>query len=552
MLVNLLTAALLIREAGETEERQAGLASVPLEALQDYLAGRKAYRRGDVFGAMTLYGKAFARDSTFVEAAFRMATTNAWIGTVFTTEGFKVVPHVWQMRQRLSERDRALFLALPMVGPNYPRTSDHRELIAQAERAAGLAPDDPEPQVLTGQLLSRYGAAASEPEWARRSAGRQERAISLDSSFTLAVEERLYPALQTGDTVAMAIYGGLLERRVAEGYDDPFFLWAVARARGDDAAARRWRDQLAARGRTDRAQGLIRIVLHSGVFARPLDDARWAVAELQRSATTPEESGGAGLADLALRFVEGRAVPASSAIEERYGPGWAASQIQQGLVDAGFRSHAQAILTREAAGGFRNGAVRWPPIQLCLGALYRATGGDTAGIGEALRRLRTFAALDPPPVPPELWQRLDFRICPLILELLRERPPAAGSAWARLDTLDAIMRADPDWFGGSLGSAPTVFANYTVARLREAQGNIPAALAAIRRREMDYFPAYLWSLPAFLRQEGRLAALVGDTAGAVRAYEKYLTLRAAPDSQFLPQRDSVLAERAALMARTTP
>ena len=114
------------------------------------------------------------------------------------------------------------------------------------------------------------------------------------------------------------------------------------------------------------------------------------------------------------------------------------------------------------------------------------------------------------------------------------------------------MQGDPDWFGGSLGSAPTVLANYIIARLREAQGDIPAALAAIRRREMDYFPAYLWSLPAFLRQEGRLAALAGDTAGALRAYDRYLTLRTDPDPPFRPTRDSVLAERAALMARTTP
>jgi hypothetical protein len=99
-----------------------------------------------------------------------------------------------------------------------------------------------------------------------------------------------------------------------------------------------------------------------------------------------------------------------------------------------------------------------------------------------------------------------------------------------------------------VGTSPTPFANLTIARLREAQGNIPAALAAIRRREVDYFPAYLWSLPAFLRQEGRLAALAGDTAGAVRAYDQYLTLRTNPDPPSRPQRDSVVAEHAALVS----
>ena len=104
----------------------------------------------------------------------------------------------------------------------------------------------------------------------------------------------------------------------------------------------------------------------------------------------------------------------------------------------------------------------------------------------------------------------------------------------------------PPWYGGPAGLAPVVFANFTVAQLREAQGNIPAALGAIRLREVNYFPPYLWSLPAFLRQEGRLAALVEDTAGALRAYDQDLTLRTDPDPPLKPQRDSVLAERAAL------
>jgi hypothetical protein len=93
-----------------------------------------------------------------------------------------------------------------------------------------------------------------------------------------------------------------------------------------------------------------------------------------------------------------------------------------------------------------------------------------------------------------------------------------------------------------------VEANWTIARLREAQGDISGALAAIRRRENNWYPAYLWTLPAFLRQEGRLAAMAGDTTGARWAYDRYLTLRIDPDLVFVPQRDSVISERAALGA----
>jgi hypothetical protein len=113
------------------------------------------------------------------------------------------------------------------------------------------------------------------------------------------------------------------------------------------------------------------------------------------------------------------------------------------------------------------------------------------------------------------------------------------------------MHDGPPWYGGPAGLAPVVLANYTVARLREARGELPAALAAIRRREVNYFPPYLWSLPAFLRQEGRLAALTGDTVGAIRAYDEYLALRTDPDPPLTPQRDSVIAERAVLARSTT-
>ena len=548
ILVNRLTAALLIREAGESEDRQGGLASAPLDALQDYLAGRRAYRRGDFFGAMTLYDKALARDSSFVEAAFRMATTNAWIGTIFHTEGFEAVSLVYRLRDRLSERDRALFLALPMVGPNFPAPSSRAEVIAQAERATSLAPDDPEPLLLLGQLLALYGAGASEPKWARRSAERLDRAIALDSGFTRAVEVRLGAALQTNDTLAMTRYAALLERAVDAGYGDPFMLWATARQREDSAAARHWRDKLAALGHADWAQAMVKIALHSAQFALPMDDARWAVDQLTRGATREEEEWAAVLIDYAVHFAEGRAIPKVSPSTDSYGPGWATSLIQQGTVDAGYRELAASVIARDAGGAYQYNGMRWPPVQLCSGALFRVAGGDRSGVDGALRGLRAFAATTPPPLPPEMWGHLDQRVCPLLLELLGERPPPAGMPWPHLDELDSLMRAGPDWFAGALSITATVMANYTVARLRESQGDIPAALAAIRRRDVDYFPPYLWSLPAFLRQEGRLAALAGDTTGALQAYDKYLTLRAAPEPPFQPQRDSVVAERALLLS----
>jgi tRNA A-37 threonylcarbamoyl transferase component Bud32/tetratricopeptide (TPR) repeat protein len=555
VLVNQLTAALLIREAGEAGERSAGLASAPLDALQGYLAGRKAYRRGDYFGAMGLYGRAFARDSTFVEAAFNMVATNAWIGTIFTTAGYDVVPRVWRMRDRLGARDLALFLALPMVGPNYPRPSSYREIIAQAERAANLAPDNPEPWLLLGQLLSQYGEVSTQAGWAGRAADALDRAIGLDSSFTKAVETRLYVAAQSDNTPAIARYVSLFERHVASGFSDTFILWAAARALGDSAAAAEWRARVAAESRMDQYQAWIRIALHSAQHALPLGDARWAVAGLKREATTDTERVGAVVAGAAVSFAEGRSDPGDVHAAEAIGPGWAATLIQQGLVEPAYLDLATRTIAAEAAGAYRlstaAGPVRWAPIQDCYATLYRLTAGDTAGTGESIRRLRAFPLADDGLIGTVSKQPLESRVCILLLEALVEDRLPPGPARPSLDRLDSLMHDGPPWYGGPAGLAPVVLANYTVARLREARGELPAALAAIRRREVNYFPPYLWSLPAFLRQEGRLAALTGDTVGAIRAYDAYLALRTDPDPPLTPQRDSVVAERAVLARSTT-
>ena len=554
VLVDRLTAALLIGEAGETRRGGNALATAPLDALQDYLAGRKASRRGDYFGAMTLFSRAFARDSTFAEAAFAMVSTNAWIGTVFTDSGYRAVSRVSRMRDRLNPRDLDLFLALPMVGPNYPRPSTNAELIAQAERAASAAVDGPEQWLLLGQLLSHYGASASRGDWAARSAAAFDRAIALDSSFTLAIGARLFTALEAHDGESIARVSRLFESRVSSGFADDYLLWAAASALGDSAGVAKRRDRKDGLSRTDYMQKLVKIALHSAALSLPLADARWATNTLEREAVTGPEQVGASLGRLAVRFAEGRSDLGDVGLGEQLGPQWASTLVQQALIEPAYHALGAATLAEEDAGRYRitlaGASARWPPVQDCFATLFRLTRGDTTGATAAIRRLRAFATSNHPPIDSNSWQQVDFRVCDFLLQALVEGTPKVGERRPSLDRLDSLMQQGPRGFMGDAANlAPTAFANFTIARLREAQGDLPRALAAIRRREVDYFPAYMWSLPAFLRQEGRLAALAGDSAGALRAYDEYLTLRTAPDPPFRAQRDSVVAERSAIAAR---
>jgi hypothetical protein len=89
-------------------------------------------------------------------------------------------------------------------------------------------------------------------------------------------------------------------------------------------------------------------------------------------------------------------------------------------------------------------------------------------------------------------------------------------------------------------------ANLVIARLAEAQGDLALALRAVRRRG-NGFISFPWYLSTFLHEEGRLAALTGDTIGAIRAYQHYLALRPNPEPEVKREVDGVREELARLM-----
>jgi len=91
--------------------------------------------------------------------------------------------------------------------------------------------------------------------------------------------------------------------------------------------------------------------------------------------------------------------------------------------------------------------------------------------------------------------------------------------------------------------------NLIGARLYEEQGNLPQALALIRRRIFDLIPAPIYV--TYHREEGRLAALNGDREGAIRAHRRYLALRSGAEPRLQPQVAQVRAELEALQQEST-
>lgn len=158
---------------------------------------------------------------------------------------------------------------------------------------------------------------------------------------------------------------------------------------------------------------------------------------------------------------------------------------------------------------------------LCYAELWRVSQGDTSSTRRAVERIRrAVQKLDPAPFP-----RVGrLQVCPLLLEAAMEWTASRPERSPALDRLEALMRQ------GTGLELPGNVANLMIARWREAQVNYQSALAAVRRRLGGMQNTHFTLITtAYLREEGRLAALVGDTAAAVRAYSHYLTLRDDPD-----------------------
>ena len=76
--------------------------------------------------------------------------------------------------------------------------------------------------------------------------------------------------------------------------------------------------------------------------------------------------------------------------------------------------------------------------------------------------------------------------------------------------------------------------NMALAQMFERRGDVTRALSAVRRRPY-VGPWGTDGLSSLLREEGRLAAIAGDTAGAIKAYSHYLRLREHPDASLAPE-----------------
>ena len=172
-------------------------------------------------------------------------------------------------------------------------------------------------------------------------------------------------------------------------------------------------------------------------------------------------------------------------------------------------------------------------------AQYRLTRNETATARRVSTMLRAVS------IPADsAWRGEGLVRLALLLDAqvaAMERRADAPILLARLDTslLNAPAEASAQVYADAVG-------NLVAAGLWEQRGDLARALAAARRWRFGLPLIYRPCLSTYLREEGRIAALMGDRARAIRAYRHYLALRSDPEPPLRAERDRVRAELALL------
>jgi serine/threonine-protein kinase len=540
-----LAARMLAIGGGQGQRRLASLAGTPLPALRAYLNGEAQDRRGSVDSAAMSYEEAIRVDSTFALAALRLVQSNQW------SDQSPARAIAWRYRDRLSAQDRADLGAT--LGPRYPGRSHFREALGAAEEYAQVAPEEPQAWIELGIGMFEDGPLLGLPEAHARAAAAFARAVALDSGNVPALGALSLAAATLGDTAGARRALALLRRQQRDSTSQADFepAWVLASMTADTDALHRLlrRDSIAPAWRTARpaAHGwaILRFGLNLGL------DVRDAGAVLDRAlpaAATLGQRADIRWNQVILDGIRGRS-DRSAVTGFNWGPSGLSVLSQSSdlarpilnflftdLDSTGWDSGGAALLRRL-------GSQR--PDQCCIqrfGAGEYALAMNRPDLAErAAADLRRYHGPSPDAYADGVLGTETSHEYAVILEAQIAAQRHDRSAAERLRQLDSLLTNPMDDIVPLVG-------NLVAARLHEERGELRDALAAVRRRWWGRWvdPGYV----VYHREEGRLAALTGDTAAAIRSYRRYLALRGDAEPRLQPRVRQVRSALAALEQAT--
>jgi len=546
-LVDRLTARLLSEEAGVHTSQVASLASTSLPATRAYLAGRAAFRKGDWDEAFRQFHQATLLDSTFVLAALEVVHASYYAASGGESREAGRAKRLAQAgRERLGPGDQALldvwaapFATAPVLFQRWQTAS--KEYPDRAEIWYGL-----------GDAYYHDGMFAGLVDPLRLAAGAFQRAWALDSaSGTVSVSPEGSPMLThmveiaqvDGDTASVRRLVRLRLAADSTSSQGWYLRWHRAVTLGDSMRRVFWADSQAMDPETFTL--IYRFTASAGVATQDYQRA----ANLMIRQWEVGDPDGAAFARHVFALNGGRPREATRvlpAVLSTAGVSFGLP-IREALYWGGDTSAAVEAARRlapHANGAISPGEAGMEQLHsLCALATWRQARGEYHYAEAAVRRLRT-AAVAGLPADDSIAVTQYTALCAALLDAVSATELKLPEAAAKLERADSAAR--------SFIVGQSLAANLVIARVAEAQGDLHLALRAVRRRAGRYNMLPTWYLSTFLREEGRLAALTGDTAGAIRAYQHYLALRPDPEPEVKPEVERVGAELAKLMRQRGP
>jgi tetratricopeptide (TPR) repeat protein len=526
--------------AGLDGTQLASLTGAPLPAIRLFLAGQVAYRKGRMETAIQLFAEAIALDSTFALAGLQHMQAVVWAGPGTRWQSERGRRAALAGRDRLSPADRALLDASPAEWKSAP------DMFARLNAAVRAFPQRPEAWYSLGDAHFHWGALAGEERWAERAADAFRRGWLLDSAGGASAmgNAPIAPPMQhlvelahmrhdTAEVVRLASSVLAADSTSDLAREVTWHRAMVTSARAREAF---WDE---AGGASQRVTMHIVLFMHwSGIGVVDRDRAR----QEDQGRLRAHDPGYASWAFTVYALNAGRPgdIPPAGPTQ-----GFAANKLHRDRIrqalswdgDTNVALESVRILGRSAASPASGEAVRQQLFDACAIGEWQASRGDYAAAASAITRLRRARVDQLEPADAGETARY-VSLCAALLEAMRASGLRLPDARARVVAADSVAR---DFIhaiccGERLGDA-----NIQIARLWEREGDLPAALAAVARGATAFLvgPAYLSTL---LREEGRLAALTGDTTRAVNAYRRYLAFRPNPQTSLKPGVDSARRE----------
>jgi DNA-binding SARP family transcriptional activator/TolB-like protein len=550
-LVDAFVRQLLTRQSGVAEASVSAVTSQSLPAIRAYLDGRAAYRRADEDRAVEDFSRALDIDSTFALAALDLAVaTGKPLRIQFCRERacrvYSIVPGfassdrmddlfdravrlAWEYRAKLGRRDRPLLDALR--GGNYPRPSSARETLSGLNRAVGAAPDRPEAHYLLGIMLLYQGPPLGMSDSRARADAAFRQASKLDSSYLAPLEGLVDVAAFDGDSAKVRRAGNAYLSRDKGGQAADYVRWLVAVATRDSSAQRAIRSRF----RSFNSATLDHIYLTSQMTGLALDDADSAVTIIGENATDPIEKSVALRRSNLLALNRGRPSEATRLLRRMDklrtdNNSFLQFTILAALFQEGDRAVADSSehrlaeeVARDTLRPVSREELNRTSTAVATEAMWYLYNGETVRAAKAADWLQRHHEGQ--------TQMTPNRIMSVASQML------ITSRARRAEGILLRARVDSNSLAGCC-ELPA-FANIMLAQAYEASGDDARALDVTRRGVWFHAPRFL---STYLREEGRLAARLGDRAGAIRAYEHYLALRSEPEPVLRPERDRIRAE----------